>query len=564
MEDTFIDIDTSNEVGSTPVTDSVYNPNEISKLRDEGMVIDDRTMGTAMNVFQPSVIQSTKTEVDFLFESELFEIMKPQYRDTIIDGAIVRIPVHSKSSIVDSMTIGDKIARCMKAIQSPETSPEGKIKVADFICDKLVDIYRLPQEKREVIIRELVNVIYSAVNMDILLRLRYLKFRNTVVPYTTSVDLVHKGVRNTMRLVPYFQILKYILRADLEVRNTVYSQEVLDEFEKLFADDEVSLYTKMEIADIFLLNGRKTRGHEMLDVLRRLEYQLTCIKGDIDSEDLYRRMFAVYGDVQNVHSESITESVLSACVNLIDQVKPNSFNAAVVRSTLVDVAPSEAGNIDIVLERIQIDESEFTYKSNKFSVYDVFSSLWEYIDKHPSRTELHKRLIEEMVAMAKYCTSGHVSRFINVIQGYTDDDKLHVRISDAQQIKAVVGHYLDTKLVKAPPEISDAMIGNNQDVFYQFVAKVMNEHIPSLLQEYGEVQEHIIAAVKAYTRYEQWDLNSNGLVLIQPEVDDLVLETISDPEPTISEGENTPPLTTPCVPSTTSWIRRLLSWVSGK
>ena len=50
--------------------------------------------------------------------------------------------------------------------------------------------------------------------------------------------------------------------------------------------------------------------------------------------------------------------------------------------------------------------------------------------------------------MTKYCTTGHLSRLINVLQGYTDDKKLSIVISDEQQIKAVIYNYLDTEKYK--------------------------------------------------------------------------------------------------------------------
>lgn len=69
-----------------------------------------------------------------------------------------------------------------------------------------------------------------------------------------------------MEHIPYFQILKYIMRnsrASEEIRATI-----IEEFETLFVDPHVNGFIKMEIADIFLLNNRTVRGNEMLSVLR--------------------------------------------------------------------------------------------------------------------------------------------------------------------------------------------------------------------------------------------------------------------------------------------------------
>ena len=220
----------------------------------------------------------------------------------------------------------------MKAIQTSDISPEGKIRIAEFICNDLSDIYRLPYDRHEVIVNELTDAIYEGEDIPIPLRLFYLKFRNKTVPYHVSVNLFHNGIREKMRIIPYFQILKYILRANLDIRKETHCQEVLDEFEQLFDNEDISIYTKMEIADIFILNGRTERGNEMMDLLREMEFNLVLNSNDANNTALNKR--------------------------------------------------------------IEIDTSRFTHKKNSFCLNDVFSSLWAFINRHPSREELYKRLIE--------------------------------------------------------------------------------------------------------------------------------------------------------------------------
>ena len=459
--------------------------------------LDTKALAVAALVGALSVIQATKTETDELFESDIFSIQAPRAGDRFTSN---------KESIVDSKTLPIKVKKCMKVLQSAETSAEGKIKITEFLCNKLCDIYRIPIDKREIIIDELTKVVFNSEHMPVPLRLLYLKFRNETVPYHVSVKLYHDGVKDKMRVVPYFQILKYILSANVDLRKEEHCQQVLNEFEQLFNDQDVSLYTKMEIADIFLLNNRTERGHQMLDTLRELEFRLTYNPNDVNNAALYDRMLTIYGDSQNVHGSDLNVSALKACVHLMELESPNGFDESKIRDTLHRISPEHRKHIDTVLERIQIDTSRFRSGDNSFGLHEVFSSLLVYINKHPSREELFKRLIEEMVSMSKYCTTGHVSRFINVIQGYTDDEKLSVRISDEQQIRAIVGHYLDTVMMNTTEDVREAMIGDNQTPFYEFIQKRMNERIPQLFEEYGEIQEHIINAVKAYSRWDYWSI----------------------------------------------------------
>lgn len=191
---------------------------------------------------------------------------------------------------------------------------------------------------------------------------------------------------------------------------------------------------------------------------------------------------------------------------------PQGFNPEEVLCNLCEISPSHNEIISTVLERIEIDTSRFKCGENMFSLYDVFSSLWSYINKHEYCADLYKRLIEEMTSMTKYCTTGHLSRFINVLQGYTDDKKLSIVISDEQQIKSVVYNYLDTEMRNAPDEITDAMISSNKTPFYDFILLKMNQRIVMLCNEYGEVQDYILAAVKIYSDWINWSIKDNKLI----------------------------------------------------
>lgn len=450
-------------------------------------------------VSQPSPIDTNMSEIDDIIPNkgeECFDIKTGKsYRENAID----------------SKTIGNKTTKLMKLISDENTSITGKIKIADYLCDKLCDIYRLSLEKHEVICKNLQQAVYDGDNIPIPLRLRYMRFRNETVPYPVSIWLYGNGISKKLQTVPYFQILKYILHSYLVDEET--TTKILTEFEELFTDENTSEYTKMEIADIFLLNNRKERGEEMLNVLRTRGLRLEL--GNTETPDAMRmqRLITVYGDSQNVHSHDMNDSVLSACVHLIGLIEETDFDPEEVRSELMRVAPSYKEQIDIVLERIQIDTSRFTYKSDRFGLLSVFSCLWTYIKRHPSKDELLLRLVEEIDAMARYCTTGHVSRFINVIQGYTNDEKLQVRISDKEQIKSVVAHYLNTVCEKAGDEVLDAMMGGDQTPFYKFVETKMNDRIPKIVEEYGDVQEHIVEAIKSYTKWDNWSLMDNRLTV---------------------------------------------------
>ena len=461
----------------------------------DNRIQDVRTLQIAQIISGSSPIQ-VKSEIDYLLETD------------IIDMTRISKTNLGMGSIVDSKSLQRKVKECIKVLKKRDTNVMGKIKICDFLANKLHNIYKLSNDKSIILINQLSTIVIEGRDMQTPLRLYFLKFQNESISYEVSINVFnHTGIKDNMNIVPYFQILKYILRNS--VRKDEHVKEILNEFDNLFDNQEVSIYTKMEICDIFLLNKREIRGHEMLDILRNLELDLVPEQED---QLNHKGKMTVYRDSQNVHSSKLNDSVLEACVYLMEIEQPNGFNPEEVLCNLCEISPNHHEIISQVLERIQIDTSRFKCGENMFSLYDVFSSLWSYIKKHEYCADLYKRLIEEMTSMTKYCTTGHLSRLINVLQGYTDDKKLSIVISDEQQIKAVIYNYLDTEMMNASDEITDAMISSNKTPFYDFILLKMNQRIVILCNEYGPVQDYILSAVKIYSDCSSWIITDDKIM----------------------------------------------------
>ena len=453
----------------------------------DGRNLDRRALTNAAMIQAGNPVRQLQTDVDYLFESELFSIG---------DG---------KDSIVDSKNISSKVKECLEMMIGSDTHCATKIKIADFICNRLHGLYRLSANKTQILIKHLTCAIYNGTTLTVPLRLHYLRFQNDYVAYSTSVRLFLKGIRENLRMVPYFQILKYILRAGIDLRNESHNEAVLEEFETMFANKYVSIYTKMEIADIFILNRQIERGHEMLDELRQVEYAMQHLEHDS----------TIYGDTQNVHTQAINDSVLKACVRLMEIEPPVGFDPDSVREKLCQISPDHIVDISTVIERVEIDTSRFKSGETLFGLYDVFSSLWAYIGKHKHSESLCLRLIEEVASMSRFCSTGHVSRFINVIQGFTEDDSLAVHISNEQQVKAVLSSYLGKELAKADETIVDNMVAAEPTLFYGFVQDRVNQFLPHLVDSYGATHIEVIEAVKSYSRWDKWDIIESKIVRLK-------------------------------------------------
>ena len=114
--------------------------------------------------------------------------------------------------------------------------------------------------------------------------------------------------------------------------------------------------------------------------------------------------------------------------------------------------------------------------------------------------------------MSRFCTTGHASRFINVIQGYVADDALQIRISDEQQIKAVVSAHLDRALADTDEAVLDSVFSDESGPFYDFVQDRINFLLPSLLEEYETDCVKVVEAVRVYSKWEHWSIVDNKII----------------------------------------------------
>jgi hypothetical protein len=432
----------------------------------------------AAEVAEKTLLSQIVTDVDFLLDKKE------------VNGCII-----------DSVNMNKKIKKCMSLFTNKNTEPTGKIKIANFLCNKIHDLFYISSNNKKILTSSITEIVYYKQEMVLPLRLAYLRFRNQEVSSRISIDLFDKGVRLKIDQIPYIQILKHILKSEDSTDEEIGN--ILNEFEMLFENPTVSIYTKMEIADLFILNNREQRGNEMLNVIRG--FQQT---GQLKHND------TVYSDSQNVHNSTVNESVLNSCSYLIKQEQVFEIRMDNVRNELIKQFQTHTRSIETVLTRVEIDTSRFRSGIHAFSLYELFSSLWNYINKHKHKTELLKRLVEEISSMALYCATGHLSRFINVIQGYTEDPSLQIKISDKSQIKSVVSTYLDKLLFLADEQITDSIIENDKTPFYNFISTSINLKIEEWIKEYGEIQEHIISAVEKYSQWNYWNIKDNILNVV--------------------------------------------------
>ena len=121
------------------------------------------------------------------------------------------------------------------------------------------------------------------------------------------------------------------------------------------------------------------------------------------------------------------------------------------------------------------------------NVCDLFASIWSIV-KHDD--EARMVLLEEMNESVGFCVSGHVSRLINSIRGFVDDEECEVTVSDYHYHKGVLFHRFN--------QFFDDGIDTCK------ISDVVNSY-----EDHGVESETMLRILKDYTLFE-WHVNCDG------------------------------------------------------
>lgn len=159
--------------------------------------------------------------------------------------------------------------------------------------------------------------------------------------------------------------------------------------------------------------------------------------------------------------------------------------------------------IHSALVRIDLDRTIF--KGINHTLQSVFLLLYTFIQTHDYKRELERRLLEELIDMAGTCTSGYISRLMNVLSGYTD---YRLSIGWKDQITANLSGRLNAKLREHPDMdiILEQMTSRNIGDRSMFL-KFFRENLLS-------IREEMYQEFKPYMEDLEWDEYFQQAVLL--------------------------------------------------
>lgn len=416
---------------------------------------------------------------------------------------------------INSMTLRADLKKWEADLESVSTSASRKIAIGNFLCKDAHQMLAPNQSRDEKVINAIEPIFRLGDGLPPQddpfsrdrLRTSPLWYNNQKVSYFIAKKAFEGNLRETLDETPYFHVLRHMLHSPF--RDHMNIAAIRADLEAIFTRANVSTLTMMNIADIFTTEISSARGAEMLDIVRAREREEARARDRVREVEPERPR-TVYSDSQNVHDEKINQSVLEACSNLIADMEEHvrevkyqdDFTELWGEFENVTVKPPLTKKVfNSVITRVHTDTARFTFKGAFFSMHRLFTALWCYINRSPNKADLLIRLAEEIVSMDKYCSTGHMARFINVLAGFGASDRYSVKISDKAQIHSVVTSLLNKALSAASDEVKDSIIEEDTSPYMNFIKTLMNTKVAELKSEYNALVEDVTSALKNYTRY---------------------------------------------------------------
>jgi len=254
-----------------------------------------------------------------------------------------------------------------------------------------------------------------------------------------------------------------------------------------------------EMADLIGTFSPRHR-RDLLDRLRRLDHPPPPGINKAPEK-------TVYADTQNVHNHDINQSVLQVAKTLTEKYKslveigiPGHKDACLdnISKILIEKYPGEESLISTSITYLKTSTAIFYSLSFK----DIFLSVWLWILESEHKEELEKRLLEELREMHGKCTTGHLARLVNVIQGFTQEETLCIKMSLKDQCHSVVRQFLTTELKNCQDEkVILEMTEKEKPTYKAFVKSRVLMKAPEWFKTYGK--EAIPYIVEASNQFAQ-------------------------------------------------------------
>ncbi len=394
----------------------------------------------------------------------------------------------------DNMSTNIKVELCKYLLASDITNVKDNDMKDNDIKDKITnkDGTVNKETKDDTTIKAFIKILLdSPHNLEyrfkILLELK--SINNQFVVY--SYELLYKSKYNGKDdIVKYVRTRLLISQFLLSATSDIKSSDILYEIYQYAIDKKLDDNTRADSADILVHFGRE---HNLVNSDKTSSKSFAEIgKGIIASLSSTTKKSTIYDNKQNVHSKDIEASV-EKYLKLLGSFDGKSEWASIVAEINDDINNKQQTNnkrqpdngnkqqtfnkekIESSLFRINIDNVIYPgnqvlktifikiwdivqgFKDSKEGIDSKRTSIKETDNKEVSNTEVHKenikyntlktRILEELDEASGTCSSGFVTRIVNIMSGFG----FNLNIGFKNQLKANV-HARMNKLIRNSPK----------------------------------------------------------------------------------------------------------------
>jgi hypothetical protein len=202
---------------------------------------------------------------------------------------------------------------------------------------------------------------------------------------------------------------------------------------------------------------------------------------------------------QNVHNEKLNESVQKIIRSLrkefynIKQIQTEEYTLETIQNAINNIiSPNDNDTREKVKSfffRIMTDPSKY----ERLNLADILLLVYHKIQTFDNDTKqiCIQRLLEESVESINTCSTGYLSRIINVLSGFVEGEEFSMRIDPKDELRSAVFARVHAKIRSLPDQlrndILESVSGDDKSMFDEFIEYYSPEE--ELWNEYKEIMK---------------------------------------------------------------------------
>lgn len=244
--------------------------------------------------------------------------------------------------------------------------------------------------------------------------------------------------------------------------------DVLEYILNIADDKNETVYARAECADMLANFGE---GNEVFFGKKIMEEL-----GTLYDESLHK---TIYTNAQNVHSETIQESIIKIIRSLrkefsnIKSVQTQQYTLEDIQKDLENELNKEEKKYDLssFFFRVMTDPSRY----ERLSLADILILVYYKIQTFSDyiKQTCIKRLLEEVKESDNTCTTGYLSRIINVLSGFVEGEDFVLRMKPQDELRSAIFARIHASIRGLPDQsrndVLESIMSEDKSIFDDFM-----------------------------------------------------------------------------------------------